>query len=70
MGNHRRVEAPIELLVAEAKRELKLRIQNYPGIVRAGRMKQADMVRQIALQRGILHTLLNLQDGAVWRRGG
>ena len=48
---------PIAVLIAEAQRELDLRRQYYWARVRAGKMRQADADKRIALMAAIVKRL-------------
>jgi len=48
---------PITALIAEAQRELDLRRQVYWAKVRAGKMRQADADKRIALMAAIVRRL-------------
>ena len=48
---------PIIALIAEAQRELDLRRQHYWARVRAGKMRQADADKRIALMAAIVKRL-------------
>lgn len=48
---------PVKALIAEAQRELDLRRQYYWSRVRAGKMRQADADKRIALMAAIVKRL-------------
>ena len=48
---------PISALIAEAQRELDMRRQHYWARVRAGKMRQADADKRIALMAAIVKRL-------------
>ena len=48
---------PVTALIAEAQRELDLRRQFYWSRVRAGKMRQADADKRIALMQAIVKRL-------------
>ena len=48
---------PVTALIAEAQRELDMRRQNYWARVRAGKMRQADADKRIALMAAIVKRL-------------
>ena len=48
---------PVTALIAEAQRELDLRKQVYWSRVRAGKMRQADADKRIALMQAIVRRL-------------
>ena len=48
---------PVTALIAEAQRELDMRHQYYWSRVRAGKMRQADADRRIALMAAIVRRL-------------
>jgi hypothetical protein len=66
----RRVDVPFESMIDCAKRELTMRGTTYTRLVRSGKMHQKDATREIETMRAILHTLLNLQDAANFRKSG
>jgi hypothetical protein len=48
---------PVTALIAEAQRELDMRRQHYWARVRAGKMRQADADKRIALMAAIVKRL-------------
>ena len=49
---------PVTALIAEAQRELDMRRQYYWSRVRAGKMRQADADRRVALMAAIVKRLI------------
>lgn len=60
-------DIPLAEQIAEAERELEMRLSVYPRRIAAGKMLQDRADRAVAVQRAIIASLCAMEAPSVWR---